>query len=204
VGRLHPDATADAFPRRNGLEEGTLYVWAADVVGVRTPADFAGTGASLAGTFVPIEVRDEAAAGSPGHDAAGYKDEDTLKTEALETLGAFAFKRPEDLATDPADATVAVLAATGAALDIDGWGAVYLVDVDFSSTDAPTARISILHDGNDLRDDGIRNPDNLDWADNGSIYVQEDKAIVVFGLGSGRDSSIYELDPSTGAFGVIA
>ena len=201
VGRLHPEAEAEnEFVRRNGLEDGTLFVWVADDQRVRSRTDFNGTGAHQSGTFMPITVQDDGRAGNAGYDADGYKDENTLKTEGFEDLGAFRFPRPEDVATDPVDGTVAAYATTGA----DDWGAVYIVDVDFTTLDSPTAEISILHDGNDFRDEGIRNPDNLDWADNGYIYIQEDKSLDAFGSTTGRDTSILKIDPVTGTVVLIA
>jgi hypothetical protein len=98
---------------------------------------------------------------------------------------------------------MAVYAVTGTR-SIDDWGAVYIVDVEFGASTHPTAVVSILHDGNLLGDSGIRNPDNVDWADNGRIYVQEDPSHEEFGADSGRDASVIELDPESGAFAVIA
>jgi hypothetical protein len=80
----------------------------------------------------------------------------------------------------------------------DAWGTLYTVDVDI---DRLTAKIEILYDSDDKghREAGIRSPDNLTWAQNGSIYVQEDHAI---GLGlfgaNGVEASIWELQPDTG------
>lgn len=204
IGSLHPEAAPDMFTYRNGLEDGTLYVWVADDSGAGAATNFTGTGASRAGVFAPIAPRDVAYAGEPGYDNAGYKDADTLRNEAIDDLGAFRFARPEDVATNPDDGTVVALAATGAKTGPADWGAVYLVNVDFSSSNGPTAVISILHDSNDWDDDGIRNPDNVDWAANGYIYVQEDGFHPEFGSVGGRDASIMQLDPQSGAFVVVA
>lgn len=196
VGRLHPEAggTGD-FVYRNGLADGTLHVWV---------PDDAAAGPLGGGSFRPIAVQSIGDAGSRGHDTAGYKDSDTLTSEAIVGLGAHGFARPEDVATDPGDTTVVAYATTGAYPDADDWGAVYRVDLDFTTSSIPTAVVTVLHDANDFRDEGIRNPDNLDWADNGHIYVQEDKTHDEFGAVSGRDASILELDPDTGEFAVIA
>ena len=204
IGRLHPEAAPDRFTYRNGLEDGTLYVWVADDPGGDAAISFTGTGASRPGVFAPIAPRDAAHAGEPGYDDAGYKDADTLRNEAIDDLGAFRFARPEDVATNPDDGTVVALAATGTNADTPDWGAVYLVDVDFSSSDGPTAVVSILHDSDDWGDEGIRNPDNLDWATNGYIYVQEDPFHPEFGSVGGRDASILQLNPESGAFIAVA
>jgi hypothetical protein len=62
-----------------------------------------------------------------------------------------------------------------------------------------TAEITILYDGDDSdkRDFGIRSPDNLVWADNGYVYIQEDRSIGGFGADSGQETSIWQLDPQT-------
>lgn len=108
-----------------------------------------------------------------------------LWTQA-EALGAFGFSRPEDVATNPANGSEIVLASTGvdtnAVYVISGDGAdtfdtVYTVDTDFSNPNKPTATVTILYDGYaDVANRALRSPDNLDWADDGFIYVQEDEA----------------------------
>lgn len=183
---------------RNGLSGGRLYVWVSDDPAVSSPETFNTIGSRQAGRWVEILARDPAMAGTPGYDDQGYKDDTTLRDEAIGTIGAFAFSRPEDVATNPADGTQAVLASTGRGRDVfpsDDWGTTYLVDVDFA---ALTAELTILHDGDDIPDFGIRSPDNLDWAGNGKIYIQEDRATRegTFGGTSGREASIWELDPA--------
>ena len=76
-----------------------------------------------------------------------------------------------------------------------------------------TATIRLLYDGDDAGDGqfthpdmGLRNPDNLDWADNGMIYVQEDRSTrrTTFGKKSGIEASVWELNPATGKLVRIA
>ena len=75
-------------------------------------------------------------------------------------------------------------------------------DALWKITAAPqiTAKIDILYDGNDAgkQDFGLRSPDNLDWADNGKIYIQEDRALGadIWGATSKQEASIYVLDPA--------
>jgi hypothetical protein len=91
---------AGTFLQRNGLSGGQLYVWKA-TNGNTTPQQFNGTngnGLTRAGTWVAINARNIANAGTAGHDAAGYKNDTTLQNEA-DALGAFSFSRPEDLST---------------------------------------------------------------------------------------------------------
>ena len=99
------------FIQRNGLSGGQLYVWKA-TNGNTTPQQFNGTGATRAGTWVAINAKNAAAAGTAGHDAAGYKNDTTLQNEA-DSLGAFSFSRPEDLSTSPTDGSIVAFTSTG-------------------------------------------------------------------------------------------
>jgi len=195
---------------RNGLARGTLYAWVPDQ-DVRTPAGLAAAGSALDGRFMPVPVRD----------AGGYLEAPALRAEAY-ARGAYRFARPEDLATDPRDGHRVAFAATGQGEPLDGrtdnWGTVYLVDVRFGVGDGDiAARLSVLYDG-DIYDDpavpgapdpdfGLRSPDNLAWANDGFLYVQEDRATTpagLFGKDSGREASIWRLDAATGAIARIA
>lgn len=200
------------FLNRNGLLAGQLYYFVADH-GVRTVAQFNGTGSMLTGVWKEIEVLDRTKAGGKGYDRLGYKTGLTLRQEA-KTGGAFQFSRPEDVSTHPSIGTRAVLASTGRDTVFSGhdaWGTIYRIDVDF---EAMTATLKILYDGDDAGaarfshpDKGIRNPDNLDWAEDGWIYIQEDKAKKqnpLFGSHSGEEASFWRLDPVTGAVQRIA
>jgi hypothetical protein len=139
----------------------------------------------------------------PGTDAAGYYDDPDLRRLAG-VAGAFMFSRPEDVHVDPADGTRAVFAATGhgAVFPEDDWGNVYLLDLRFTAGTAGSpgaeATLRLLYDGDDTGDRGLRNPDNLVWARDGRIYVQEDRATKRgrFGRESGREASIWALDPT--------
>lgn len=200
------------FLNRNGLLAGQLYYFVAEH-GVRTVAQFNGTGSTLTGAWKKIEVLDRTKAGSKGYDSLGYKTGLTLRREA-KAGGAFQFSRPEDVSTHPSIGTRAVLASTGRDTvfpDHDAWGTIYRIDVDLKGMKAV---LTILYDGDDAGgarfahpDAGIRNPDNLDWAKDGLIYIQEDKAKQrdpLFGSHSGQESSIWRLDPITGAVQRIA
>jgi hypothetical protein len=186
------------FLERNGLTGGRLFAWAPD----GSSEGWAGAGSVMAGHFVEVAARDATAWGRPGYDTAGYLDDVTLQ-EAAYRGGAFRFSRPEDLATDPADGTRAVLASTGnfAALGRDNWGTVYLVDVEFGAEATINATLTILSDGEEEGDFGIRNPDNVEWAADGLIYLTEDPATgdpeAPFGRESGEEASIWSLDPDT-------
>jgi len=205
------------FLKRNGLGLGQLYVWVSDS-GDLDPTDFRGTGASRKGKFKRIGHFDPSRAGTPGWDALGFAKQQT-QYDAANALGAFLVARPEDVSANPEDGTEAVAVATGAsgfAGGADSWGTVYLVDLDdrdlakqldkdLSKIETIKATIRILYDGNDSGDGqfpapdyGLRSPDNLDWADDGTIYIQEDDAIGGFGATSHVEASVWQLDPCSG------
>lgn len=205
VGEKH--AIGDgSFLDRNGLKVGKLYAWKADNGDVN-PEQFNGLNASRTGAFVEVTVFDANMAGQPGYDAQGYADITTLHDEA-DALGCFDFSRPEDLAVNPFDGTQAVFASTGrgSLFPSDNWGDVLILDVDFATLKAD---IVIIHDADDLAvpDAGIRNPDNLEWAADGKIYVNEDRSTSpssLFGGTTGIEASVWQLDPVTRAFTRIA
>ncbi len=197
----------DSFLDRNGLAMGDLYVWKADN-GDTTPADWNATGTSRTGTFVRLSQFNASQAGEPGFDPLGYADLTTIDAQRI-LLDAFEFSRPEDLATNPADGTQVAFTSTGRSslFPEDEWGTVYLVDFDFSGiADGDIdADIVILYSGDDAGagqfpgpDFGLRSPDNLDWADDGQLYLQEDASTSNFGTVSGLEARIWKLDPATG------
>ncbi len=229
VGEKETDSSD--FLERNGLANGSLYVWVADDPTINNPEEFNGTGNSLDGQFVEIDYyRPELAgtavdANNDGsiQDDAGY-DEQGFATQFQQdalgaAVGAFRFSRPEDVATNPQDGTQAVLASTGrgSVFPSDNWGTTYELEVDFSDDDGNSslsAELEILYDGDDAgagqftdSDFGLRSPDNLDWADDGNIYIQEDRATSpkeIFGSESGEEASIWKLGPNSGELTRVA
>lgn len=201
-----------SFTDRNGLAFGKLYVWVADA-GYASPEEWAGTGNSALGSFVEIEHYNPDSAGTEGYDDLGFADQDTQYELAFDGLGAFSFSRPEDVATNPDRPTEAILASTGRSslYPADSWGTMYRVLVDFSNMNNIRARLIIIYDGDDAGagqfadpDEGLRSPDNLDWAANGYVYVQEDRSIGGFGDISGQEASIWEMNASTGKMARVA
>ncbi|AFY94066.1 alkaline phosphatase PhoX [Chamaesiphon minutus] len=191
-----------SFLDRNGLAKGKLFVWVADDVNSatdaieRSPSEFKGSGGSTNGKFVEIPYYDPTKANTTGYDAQGFANQ-TKQDELAEAAKAFKFSRPEDVATNPFDGTQVVLASTGNSASADIWGTTYKIDVDFNNITAGniTAKIDILYDGNDAGNQalGLRSPDNLDWADDGKIYINEDRSISAFGS---IEASIFSIDPS--------
>jgi len=173
VGTKDPNGD---FPARNGLRGGDLYVWVAGN-GTTGPADFNGTG-KLKGSWVQIDnspTGPPSIDGSTGFDHFGYPTQGTLWLRAKD-LGAFGFSRPEDIATNPTNGKEAVFASTGVDTyqgGVDTFGTVYTIKTNFN---AMSATLRIIYDGDADPNRTLRSPDNLDWADDGRIYVQEDKA----------------------------
>jgi serralysin len=191
-----------SFLDRNGLARGKMYVWVADDVNSatdaieRSPSEFKGSGSSTNGKFVEIPYYDPTKANTTGYDAQGFATQ-AKQDELAEAARFFKFSRPEDVATNPFDGTQVVLASTGNSASADIWGTTYKIDVDFNNITAGniTAKIDILYDGNDAGKQalGLRSPDNLDWADDGKIYINEDRSISAFGS---IEASIFRIDPS--------
>ena len=221
VGTKQPGGN---FLEKNGLSDGQLYVFVADNPSVRTPLDFRGLGAIVNGSWVEIDNQPNGTPsndGSTGFDEYGYPTQSTLWTRA-EALGAFGFSRPEDVANFPFWGNYAVLASTGVdtyAVDpvsgdgADTFGTLYAVYTDFRKGQGLPCQLRIIYDGDDDPSRGLRSPDNLDWADDGFIYVQEDKAEAdtlsgepLFGPGAANsnEAGIVVLDPIFGRVDRIA
>ena len=169
-----------------------------------SPAQF-NTAGTLAGSWVEIDNSPTGTPsndGSTGFDEYGYPTQETLWTHA-EALGAFQFSRPEDVATNPYDGSEAVLASTGRENEpdlfgtADQYGTVYTIKTNFRNM---RAKLRILYDGDADPMGTLRSPDNLDWADDGMIYVQEDKAVSteVYTAINPAESGIVRLDPWSG------
>ncbi len=184
-----------SFLDRNGLAEGTLHFWTTETG--TSALDFAGTGNSTGGAWKAVDP------------AVDVNNMAALTTHALDN-GAFMFSRPEDVHENPADKGQVVLASTGRNAflgGVDTWGTVYLIDVD-------SAEVEILYDGNDAGDGqfpapqfGVRSPDNLTWASDGMIYVQEDRAVPSSLRpiwAEGGEAKIWQIDPGSGEVTLIA
>jgi hypothetical protein len=243
VGEKDTSEGAD-FLARNGLSNGKLYTWKPDAFVADTPtfineegeevdADtapdpfgFNSTGNSQSGTWVELDYyrpdlagtaldtnEDESIQDEMGYDELGFATQ-AQQDQLFINAGGFQFSRPEDVATNPEDGTIAVLASTGRdnRFPIDSWGTTYTIDTDFDESGNPvTAQFDILYDGDDAGngqfespDFGLRSPDNLDWSDDGNIYVQEDRSYDEFGLTSGEETSIWKIAPETGTLTRIA
>lgn len=193
VGEKQPGG---GFLERNGLVGGQLYAWVADANDpfgtFDSPAEFFGNGSTAPGTWLPVDARN----------ADGSLRTTAELDAAADALGHFQFSRPEDVHDNPADAQQFVFASTGRTSwdgASDRYGTTYLVDVDFDNAAPTSALLTILYDGDEAYssvgpDAMLRSPDNLTWASDGSIYVQEDRATSAdWGT---VEASIWQLDPT--------
>lgn len=184
LGEKSNEPDAD-FPARNGLRGGKLFVWVADS-GARSPLVFRGhDNPGLPGAWVEVDNSPSGephGSGQTGYDRFGFPTQRTLWAMA-EAVGAFQFSRPEDVVTDPLAPTRVAMASTGSATwfidpetgdGVDTFGTVYLIDNDFSDLENPKATLGILYDGDADPDRAIRSPDNIEWSQDGFVYVQED------------------------------
>jgi hypothetical protein len=209
VGEKSADPDA-GFLARNGLEGGDLYVWVSGDSAKADPESYRIGNAALAGQWVAIDTTQDPALadefGANGFDGYGYPTQRTLWSRA-ETAGAFRFARPEDIATNPADGTKVVFAATGREDEFNGAdraGEVYTMQLDFSHLNWGRigGTLDVLYDGDSDQRQLLRSPDNLDWADDGFVYVQEDPAAAgLFGEGAVNPAppGVVQIDPASGS-----
>jgi Bacterial protein of unknown function (DUF839) len=196
----------NSFLDRNGLAHGRMFVFASDD-DADSPQEFYGTGNVMKGKFVELDYCQPDSAGTAHFDNMGFATQAHMHALALEA-GAFRFSRPEDLHTNPENAYEFVMASTGKGnvFPQDDWGTLYTMKCHFKKFYNLRARLNILYDCNDgglqfdHPDDGLRSPDNLCWASDGNIYVQEDRATVInaFGATSGHEASVWQINPNTG------
>ena len=173
------------------------------------PIDFSGTGSERSGFFQELDYYRSDLAGVQGYDSLGFASQE-LQYQLAEQLGAFTFSRPEDLSKNPNSSTEFVFTSTGRSSSFNGvdkWGTTYIINLDFIDIENNDiqAYINIIYDGDDAgnnqfnnSDFGLRSPDNLDWSDNGMIYIQEDAAYSLFGNVSDIEASVWELNPENG------
>jgi len=228
------DSDPNDFLARNGLKEGKLYVFVPDdnldedtSNDIEGPLQFNGAGTSAGGRWVEIDNAQNldlaSENGTTGFDEFGFPVQGNLITQANEA-NALGLSRPEDVSTNPEDGSQVVQAVTGVdtfAVGEDGngadsFGALYLFDTDFSALEGAesledvelTGEVSILYDGDEDPNRSLRSPDNLDFADDGFIYIQEDEAEedtltgeFLFGQGAANpnEAGIVRLDPNASA-----
>ncbi len=117
------------------------------------------------------------------------------------------------MATNPENGREAVLASTGSSKlgsNADRVGTLYTIKTDFRKM---TGTLKIVYDGDMDPSRRLRSPDNLDWTDDGWIYVQEDMAAdtdddgrPIFGAGAANpyEASIVRINPENGEIQRVA
>ena len=209
------EKTAGGFLERNGLAEanGSLYTFVPTALAETGVDATAGPdsddlkalalGAPLAGSWVKIEKP----AGK-----ASYADLSDAEIRTLATdLGALQLSRIEDGDVNPLNGQQAAFVSTGTKDFTSGdlYGNVYTLsfadafaaDCRLAATGASSLRV--IYDADRLADPttGLRNPDNLTWSDDGSLYLQEDRANgggldIANGNFGTAEASIWKLNPS--------
>jgi len=206
VGTKNPNGD---FVAQQGLRDGQLHVWVPDDQNRRTPAEF-NTSGTLTGSWVAIDNSPNPALasddGTTGYDEYGFPTQRLLWLRA-EAVGAFGFSRPEDLATNPFNGSEIAFVSTGVDTYVNGadtFGTIYTIDTDFQTLEGD---VTIMYDGDADPNRGLRSVDNIDWADDGFIYGQEDEAEEdtltgepLFGPGAvnPNEAGIVRVDPTNG------
>lgn len=185
---------------RNGLVGGQLYYWKAENALVRNEDGLA-EGASAAGRWVAINVRDAARAGQAGFDAQGYKLAPTLRTEVFNG-GGFMGYRVEDVDFNPLQPNQIAFNTTGGGKNEragdDQYGSIWTLAVNFDANGIPQAAdLKHLYDGDapGKQQAGVRSPDNLVWSADGNVYVNEDRSTPF----QGTEASIWKVNATSGA-----
>ena len=206
--------TAGGYLERNGLAEanGSLYTFVPNALAETGVDATAGPdsddlkalalGAALVGSWVRIDKTV----------GTSYADlTDTQLRERAVALGALQLSRIEDGEVNPLNGQLAAFVSTGTKDFTNGdlYGNVYTLD--FASAFAANGNLStsrastlkIIYDADRLSDPrtGLRNPDNMTWSHDGSLYLQEDRANgggtdVAAGNFGTQEASIWRLNPS--------
>ena len=205
--------------------QGNVYTWVptgssigtdAGTVGVPDSADLnaLALGTPAAGTWVKV---------GSGTEVAGW-NEATLRANA-NALGALQFSRLEDASINPSDGQQVVFATTGniAFGGADTFGNLITLELSgaFNANGLIVAgnstALEVIYDGDRGFDASkitgsidtdaerlyaatfganiIRNPDNLTWSPDGSIYVQEDRSIDKAYFAN-QEASIWQVSPT--------
>jgi hypothetical protein len=156
------NSTGD-FLDRNGLKNGDIYVWVADD-GSNNYNSFKGNGSTKAGKFKKIPFKGRQTIIFSKYDNLGFlKNRGLQITEAIR-LNYFVFNRPEDIHTNPNNTKEIIFSTTGINSS-NKYGTINTLNLDFTDLNNIKANAKIIYDCNITGENGIRNPDNLVWAD---------------------------------------
>ncbi|MEB3324642.1 MAG: alkaline phosphatase PhoX [Cyanobacteriota bacterium] len=198
------DLSSTDFLRRNGIDasSGALYAWKAETIS---------TQAGLNGFALNTEVSGHWERLGSGIEIAALTSAAQLRALAQDK-GAMAFIRIEDGDVDPTTGRVVAFNTTGGTGE-DLYGNTNRIDLTNAfapdgtlRTTVDTSALRVIVDGDRLtglaRQNGVRNPDNIAWARNGNLYIQEDRSLPggsAHGQFGVQEASIWEVDPLTGA-----
>jgi hypothetical protein len=170
--------TTGDFLDQNGLKDGKLFAWVANNATIKSVTNLNGNGNGSAADGKWVEVINRGTPNSTGFDSLGYATQARLDEQVI-AAGAFRFARPEDVATNPLNGTEAAFVTTGTNAgglgNANTQGAIYRFNFDFSDINNPATKVTVLYDGNsDISVNRIRSPDNIAWASDGTLWVNED------------------------------
>ncbi len=189
--------------RRNGIDasSGALYAWKAEAINSQAGLNAMALNTAVGGHWERL---------GSGSEIAALPTATALRSLA-QAKGAMAFVRIEDGDVNPTNGQQVAFNTTGGS-GADLYGNTNLIDLRgaFAAdgslrTTANTSSLRVIVDADRLtgvaRQSGVRNPDNLAWARNGKLYIQEDR-IVPGGTADGQfgsqEASIWDVDPLTG------
>ena len=189
---------------RNGIAAscGRLYAWKAEGIAPTTDG--------LAGVALNTPVQGGWVDLGSGSQIAALSTAAAQRSLAT-SQGAMTFTRIEDGDVNPLTGRQVVFNSTGGS-GSDLYGGTYVIDLAASfaangqlQAGATTTPLRVLVDADRLtgldRQNGVRNQDNLVWAGDGTIYLQEDRSLpngTANGAFGAQEASIWAVDPLTG------
>ncbi|MFM7641348.1 MAG: choice-of-anchor I domain-containing protein [Cyanobium sp.] len=197
------DPSSGDLLRRNGLDasSGALYAWKAEAISNQTGLNGVALNTAVAGHWERL---------GSGSEIAALTTAPALRALA-QAKGAMAFVRIEDGDVNPSTGQQVAFNTTGGS-GADLYGNTNVIDLSgaFAAdgsllTAANTSSLKVIVDADRLtgvaRQTGVRNPDNIAWAGNGKLYIQEDRSLpagTADGQFGSQEASIWEVDPITG------
>ena len=202
VGSKDP-SNADLL-RRNGIDasSGALYAWKAESINSQAGLNAVALNTPVAGHWERL---------GSGAEIASLSTAPQLRALA-QAKGAMAFIRIEDGDVNPSTGKQVAFNTTGGSGD-DLYGNTNIIDLStaFATdgtllTTANTSALRVIVDADRLtgvaRQTGVRNPDNIAWARNGKLLIQEDRSLpngTADGRFGSQEASIWEVDSITGS-----
>ncbi len=198
------DPSSGDLLRRNGIDasSGALYAWKAETINNQAGPNTVALNTAVAGHWERL---------GSGSEIAALSDASQLRALAL-SKGAMPFIRIEDGDVNPNTGKQVAFNTTGGS-GADLYGNTNVIDLNHAfaadgslRTSPDTSSLRVVVDADRLtgvaRQSGVRNPDNIVWARNGKLYIQEDRAVpggTADGQFGSQEASIWEVDPLIGS-----